>query len=383
MIALRTLVLGNKGCNSARASLEDLSLLPDNFHFLKWRPKFHFQAPNSWMNGRANSLDKTHWQIRISATTILLLISGSWDTNIITDTSIGVVISAILLNLENISIAGAFSNDLVYWIDSGAGWENPTVIGRGPPGSYDHLGIFSGSAIENGYMGYPTAFYTSVKRLPISWAIPYLPGSETQSFSYTKDNGKTWIKYERNPVISDPPPGIDVTGWRDVLVFRDDNLASILKDPANTVYMTLSSGERPRSGGRILLYRASDTNLTSWDYLGILFSAPGNSIYSPFSGNYGFNFEMAGYQSIPSEHGLLHVVTFGSEGGRVLQDGKSSHGNHWPLFAAGSVTPEGVLKVSMSGVLDWGEAYAHLGFEDPLHKRRLIWGWTYEDDNGY
>jgi beta-fructofuranosidase len=53
------------------------------------------------------------------------------------------------------------------------------------------------------------------------------------------------------------------------------------------------------------------------------------------------------------------------------------------LFAAGSVTPEGVLDVRMSGVLDWGEAYAYLGVEDPLGKRRLIWGWIYEDDNGY
>jgi beta-fructofuranosidase len=322
-------------------------------------------------------------QILISATTIPILIVGSWDTNIIMDTSIGVVMSAASLNLGNICIAGAFSDDLVCWTDAGAGWENPTIIGTGPPGSYDHLGVFSGGAIENGYLGYPTAFYTSVKRLPIHWTTPYLPGCETQSFAYTKDNGKTWIKYDGNPVISSPPPTIPVTGWRDSLVFRDADFASILKDPEDTLYMTLSSGDRPRGGGRMLLYRASDTHLSSWDYVGVLFSAPGNSSYGPFSGNYGFNFEMAGYQSLPSEHGRLHVVTFGSEGGRSLENGKETHGNHWPLFAAGSVTPEGVLDVSMSGVLDWGEAYAYLGVEDPVRKRRLIWGWTYEDDNGY
>lgn len=91
----------------------------------------------------------------------------------------------------NISIAGAFSDDLIYWTDSGAGWQNPTVIGTGPNGSYDHLGVFSGATVENVYMDYPTAVYTSVSRLPIGWNIPYLTGPETQSFAYTTDNGVT------------------------------------------------------------------------------------------------------------------------------------------------------------------------------------------------
>src|SRR5204863_8163485 len=75
--------------------------------------------------------------------------------------------------------------------------------------------------------------------------------------------------------------------------------------------------------------------------------------------------------------------TFGSEGGRTFPNGNASHWNHWPLFAAGSVTQEGVLDVTMSGVLDWGETYSYLGVEDPVGRRRLIWGWIYEDDNEY
>ena len=147
--------------------------------------------------------------------------------------------------------------------------------------------------------------------------------------------------------------------------------------------MTLSSGERPRGGGRILLYRARNQDLTEWGYLGVLFSATGNSTYSPFSGKYGFNFEVAGYHSIASENDILHFVIFGSEGGRNLPNGSASHWNHWPLFTAGSVTPEATLDVTMSGVLDWGTTYAYLGVEDPVGKRRLIWGWIYEDDNEY
>jgi len=284
----------------------------------------------------------------------------------------------------NISIAGAFSDDLVYWSDSGEGWQNPTVIGPGPNGTYDDLGVFSGGTVENGYMGYPTTLYTSVKHLPIGWSIPYQKGSESQSFAYTMDNGTTWVKYAGNPVIPQPPADTNVTGWRDPLVFRDEDLASILNDPSETVYTTVSSGQRPTSGGRLLLYRAQTSNLTSWEYLSVLFSAHRNESYSSFSGSYGFNFEMGAYHSLPCEDGgALHIASFGTEGGRTLLNGDSSHGNHWPLFVAGSVNASGVLDASMSGVLDWGETYAYLGMKDPVYQRRLMWLWTYEDDNAY
>jgi beta-fructofuranosidase len=233
-------------------------------------------------------------------------------------------------------------------------------------------------------MGYPTALYTSVQHLPIGWNIPYQPQSETQSIVYTKDNGVTWIKYEGNPVIPHPPADLNVTGWRDPLVFRDENLANALGDPVDTIYTPVSSGERPTSGGRFLLYRAQNANMTSWDYLGPMFQANGNESYSPFSGNYGFNFEMGGYRSLIDDEGeVLHVITYGTEGGRTDVYGNATHGNHWPLFTAGSVNSSGVLTPTMSGVLDWGETYAYLGVDDPTCGRRLLWNWIYEDDNGY
>ena len=272
----------------------------------------------------------------------------------------------------------------MYWTDSGAGWQDSTVLGTGPPGSYDHLGVFSGAAIEHGYMGYPTALYTSVQHLPIGWSIPYQPQSETQSIAYSKDKGVTWIKYEGNPVIPHPPADLNVTGWRDPLVFRDENLAKALGDLLNTTYTTVSSGERPTSGGRLLLYRAESSNMTLWEYVGVMFQANGNVSYSAFSGNYGFNFEMGGYRSLVCDDGTpLHVVTFGTEGGRTDVYGNPTHGNHWPLFAAGSMSPSGVLTATMSGVLDWGETYAYLGVDDPTCGRKLLWNWIYEDDNGY
>lgn len=287
--------------------------------------------------------------------------------------------SNILLTSGNISIAGAFSDDMIYWVDAGGGWQNPTVLGPGPLGSPDHLGVFSGATVEDGYNGFPTAMYTSVQHLPISWDIPYQPQSETQSIAYTPDHGVTWIKYEGNPVIPHPPADLNVTGWRDPLVFRDADLAASLGDPSDQIYTTVSSGERPTSGGRLLLYRAQSSNMTGFDLIGYLFQATGNSSWSEFSGSYGFNFEMGGYRTLPTKEGPpLSVISYGTEGGRT------THGDHWPLWTAGTIDSSGVLTPSMSGVLDWGETYAYLGVVDPTcDNRHLIWYWIYEDDNGY
>ena len=84
---------------------------------------------------------------------------------------------------------------------------------------YNHLGIFSGTAqpvnISGEVDGTILAFYTSVSRLPTSYTLPYLLGTESQSLAYSADGGVTWQEYANNPVISSPPDGWNVTGWRD------------------------------------------------------------------------------------------------------------------------------------------------------------------------
>lgn len=57
--------------------------------------------------------------------------------------------------------------------------------------------------------------YTSVQYLPIGWDIPYPKGSETQSLATSSDGGVTWQQYESNPVITHPPDGWNITGFRD------------------------------------------------------------------------------------------------------------------------------------------------------------------------
>lgn len=243
-----------------------------------------------------------------------------------------------------------------------------------PTESYDHLGIFSGSAISNGYKGYPTIMYTSVQHLPIGWNVPYQNASETQSIVYSQDGGKSWIRPDVNPVIG-APPFSNVTGFRDTLAFRAE--ASFEKafgnKPNNTIYTLISSGLRGNgsdAGPRVLLYRGND-DMTSWNYDGILFAPPQNSSYSAWSGNFGFNFEMSGYFSL----GNRSFITMGTEGAR------SDHGSHWPLWVSGSIQDR-KLQHDMVGVIDWGEVYAINTFKDAKN-RRILWAWTYEDDNAY
>ena len=59
LLALVQIVLAQSQCESARVSLQDLSTAANNSYFLKWRPRFHVGAPNSWHNGSQNNSDQT------------------------------------------------------------------------------------------------------------------------------------------------------------------------------------------------------------------------------------------------------------------------------------------------------------------------------------
>ncbi|EPS98134.1 hypothetical protein FOMPIDRAFT_82910 [Fomitopsis schrenkii] len=120
----------------------------------------------------------------------------------------------------NVSWGHATSTDLVAWTDV-SGWEryDAVAIAPGPPGSLDHLSVFSGSAqfipvSANQTWGLPIAcdrcetvllaFYTAVRHLPTAWNLPYTPGTQTQDASTVV-----------NLVIASPPEGLNVTGFRD------------------------------------------------------------------------------------------------------------------------------------------------------------------------
>lgn len=126
----------------------------------------------------------------------------------------------------------AVSPDLVHWTD------RPIALAP-TPGGPDKDGCFSGCAVNDD--GVPTLVYTGVS-------------PEVQCVATSDDGLETWQKLPENPIIAGPPPGLDVTGFRDPFVWRE----------GDTWYALLGSGIKD-VGGTVFLYRSPD--LRGWEYL--------------------------------------------------------------------------------------------------------------------
>ncbi|MCD6291010.1 MAG: glycoside hydrolase family 32 protein [Anaerolineae bacterium] len=133
---------------------------------------------------------------------------------------------------EAIHWGHAVSEDLVHWRDL------PIALAPTPDGP-DKDGCWSGCAVNND--GIPTLVYTGV--------FP-----QVQCIATSADGLITWQKAPENPVIATPPPGLDVTGFRDPWVWRE----------GDTWYAIIGSGIKG-VGGTILLYRSND--LIHWEYM--------------------------------------------------------------------------------------------------------------------
>ena len=126
----------------------------------------------------------------------------------------------------------AVSKDLVHWKHL------PIALSPGKEGC-DRDGCWSGSAVDNN--GIPTIMYTGV-----------MP--EVQCLAIGDQEMVSWKKYSGNPVIKSPPHGLEVTGFRDPCVWKEDD----------TWYMIIGSGIKG-IGGTALLYESKD--LSKWQYL--------------------------------------------------------------------------------------------------------------------
>jgi beta-fructofuranosidase len=126
----------------------------------------------------------------------------------------------------------AVSDDLVHWTHL------PIALAPTPDGP-DKDGCWSGCAVDNGSV--PTLIYTGV-----------MP--QVQCIATGSDDMLTWTKYDGNPVIAAPPADLEVTGFRDPCVWREDD----------TWYAVIGSGIQG-VGGTALLYQSPD--LIHWDYV--------------------------------------------------------------------------------------------------------------------
>ncbi|OJD31474.1 glycoside hydrolase family 32 protein [Diplodia corticola] len=301
------------------------------------------------------------------------------------------------VNFGNTTWGHATSRDLIIWQDVG-GWQNRSFVAiePGPSFSYDWLGAFSGGAYPGSLFGEAdgnlTVFYTGSLSSPDFWRKPYKPNSETQNAATSSDGGRTWQKWQGNPILNGAPGGWNVTGMRDPIPARIPELARVLGDDEDTFYITIGSGIRG-VGPRAPLWKAPKHDLTDWSFQGSLFEVPVNYTWGPDgnrTGSFGGNFEMATFYPLveKAEFGgdgeTLHwVYTFGAEGFESFGHDLT----HWSLFALGDVTRRdngsAAFSIRAAGPGDWGNGYAVNTFWDSKNERRVAWGWSDEDFNGY
>lgn len=127
----------------------------------------------------------------------------------------------------------AVSDDLMHW-------EHLPIALSPDQTAGDHDGCWSGSAVLDDD-GTPTLLYTGVH-------------PQVQCIARSRDGMQTWQKPACNPVIAEPPAGIDPKNFRDPCLWREDD----------GWYMIIGSGVEG-VGGRALLYRSQD--LMDWEYL--------------------------------------------------------------------------------------------------------------------
>jgi len=210
----------------------------------------------------------------------------------------------------------AESEDLVNWRHL------PIALSPTPDGP-DKDGCWTGCAVDNS--GTPALIYTGVH-------------PEVQCIAVGSDDMLTWTKHPGNPVIAGPPPGLDVTGFRDPCVWRE----------ADAWYMALGSGIKGQ-GGAVFLYRSPD--LVHWEFLHPLLL--GNKDET------GEMWECPDFFMLDGRHVLLVSVL-----GTTLY----FIGRYEDL----RFTPD------VQGNTDFGgHFYAAKGFED-ASGRRILWGWIWE-----
>lgn len=266
------------------------------------RPRYHFLPPANWMNDPNGFIQ---WQGQYH-----LFYQYNPDG----------------AYHANMHWGHAVSGDLIHWQDL------PVALAP-TPGTYDEVGIWSGSAVNND--GVPTIFYTSVTGENSS--------IQTQSMATSDDGLITWTKYAGNPVISEVPAISGQTrDFRDPYVWRD----------GDTWYMVLGS-QIVDYGGVIFLYRSS--NLVDWEYL--------NPLYSSDDHQYGQIWECPNFFRLGDKWVLMISAHTGSTVDTVF-------------YFVGDFVDHRFTPLT-SGVVDYGNLYAPLTTLDD-QGRRLMFGWLRE-----
>ena len=249
--------------------------------------------------------------------------------------------------------AHAVSVDMVHWT------ARPIALAP-TPGGPDSFGVFTGSMVFD--HGTPTILYTCVspssKQLSTLWGSQP-PEREQQCLATPADaRGASpdaaldgWNKLPK-PVITTPPPGMQVTGFRDPVPWQE-------KD--GSFYMLLASGQKG-VGGNVLLYKSAD--LRQWSFQHIFAEGKATGKQTEDTVDSGEMWECPDFFPLGDRHVLIHST--GTANGRetLWQTGRLDRRTmRW--------TPEN------EGVLNHGPYYAPKTQTDAAGNR-ILWGWIEE-----
>ncbi|KAK8029698.1 glycoside hydrolase family 32 protein [Apiospora rasikravindrae] len=325
---------------------EGQSIAADEFR--RWRPRYHLIAPRGWINDPCAP--------------------GYDPVNEVYHVGFQWVPTGVEWN-NSISWGSAVSPDLVSWTV-----RQKTSLEPAPDA--DKLGVFTGCLSPvTAKPGTVTAFYTSVTKSPIHHAAPYAYGQELLHAATSSDAGRTWTRYEKNPVLAGPPAGLEVTGWRDPFVAPWMSMARILDDPPATLYALIAGGTK-KGGPTSFLYRLSPRPCDRHDF--------------------GSNWEVTNFISFPdpdspaAADAQLDFLIMSAEGmteTAVPSRHTEFRRDHKQMWLCGKPQPgqdEAQQPVEMAyrygGLLDHGCYYAGNSFCEPKSQRHIILGWLVEED---
>ncbi|MDP2574248.1 glycoside hydrolase family 32 protein [Vibrio penaeicida] len=274
-----------------------------------WREHYHYQAPVGWIND-------PHGLVQIDGVYHLFYqhhpFSGKWGT---------------------MHWGHATSNDLIHWETL------PEALA--PSEDYDGWGgggIFTGSAVNND--GELTLFYTGCAQ-----------DRQVQCMATSKD-GVNFDKYDGNPIITDPPEGINLHDFRDPKVWKHEGKWYMVTGVTDGVSDLINASNYETNGfGKVCMHRSDD--LKKWEFVGYCVESLG---------------ELGTMLECPNmfKLGGKHVLMYSPMG---LQQRQA-------IYLVGDLDYKtGKFHWSVMGSVDWGfDYYAPQVFDDE-QGRTLIQAW--------
>ena len=283
------------------------------------RPRYHFVAPAGWLNDANGTAQRDG--------VFHLFYQYNPDA----------------AEHSRIHWGHAVSTDLVRWEDR--------PIALSPSAGPDAEGCWSGVLVDDG--GVPAIVYSG-----------HAGGRQTACLAYGDESLTTWTKEPANPVI-EPPVGVELTGFRDHCVWRENGAWRQL----------IGSGIRGR-GGTAFLYEGDD--LRSWRPLGPLVVGEAAALPSDDPMWTGTMWECVDFFRLRADgstdapdgaSGERHVLIFSA-----WDDERTLH----PLAAIGAYDGR-EFRIERYQRLDLGgrHAYAPQTFADEVG-RRVLWSWMQE-----